>query len=115
MYKNPRLKHVKKIRELCREIEGIGGVYWSEQILNQCNLLLETKKRKKPSFDTWKALEDYLFKDCEPSPQPQMKEIELVTATWECGTIAGDESLQEIKDELNELIDHLNIINKKIR
>lgn len=47
-YSNPRLKHVKRIKKICTELEITGampGFLW--QILHQCNLLLETKKAKK--------------------------------------------------------------------
>ena len=46
MYTNPRLKHVKKIREVIADMP----IYWqgyTDLILDQCNLLLETKKKKK--------------------------------------------------------------------
>lgn len=47
-YSNPRLKHVKRIKKICTELEITGampGFLW--QILHQCKLLLETKKAKK--------------------------------------------------------------------
>lgn len=46
MYKNPRLKHVEKIRDVIADMP----IYWegyTDLIIDQCNLLLETKKRKK--------------------------------------------------------------------
>lgn len=46
-YKNPRLKHVKKIKDVCKEMNGMGRDYLASQVLDQCNLLLETKKGKK--------------------------------------------------------------------
>lgn len=76
-FKNPRLKHVKRIKKICSELEITGampGFLW--QIIHQCNLLLETKKKKK--CKCWCHTE-YCFpvssgkhcKSCKPSPQPE--------------------------------------------
>ena len=44
MYKNPRLKHVEKIRDLAAAMPYSS---FTNEILYQCNLLLETKKKIK--------------------------------------------------------------------
>lgn len=47
-YKNPRLKHVKKIKELINKLDYVQYTSsYAGRILTQCNLLLETKKENK--------------------------------------------------------------------
>lgn len=53
MYKNPRLKHVKEIKEICNEMSSSYGTYYPSKLLYQCNLLLETKKKKKCDGTDW--------------------------------------------------------------
>lgn len=43
-YKNPRLKYVKKIKDLAEEMPYSS---YTNEIIDKCNLLLETKKAKK--------------------------------------------------------------------
>lgn len=46
-YINPRLKHVKKIKDMASEIEVYNWKLVANLIIDQCNLLLETKKKTK--------------------------------------------------------------------
>lgn len=101
MYKNPRLKHVKKIREVIADMP----IYWqgyTDLILDQCNLLLEAKKKKK----------------CKPSPQPDIKKLgELKGAClgYEGKLVFGfgsKEELQRFISKVEEIIDQVNKLTK---
>lgn len=47
MYINPRLKHVKNMMKILNANESLKYSAVGDQIINQCSLLLETKKAKK--------------------------------------------------------------------
>lgn len=75
-YKNPRLKHVKKIRDMAYEIGVHNWKLVANLILDQCNLLLETKKVKRCERCA-KGFTCYLHGAYpvrpEPSPQPDTR------------------------------------------
>lgn len=83
MYTNPRLKHVKKIRETCEHYL----LYDSEVrkiLLDQCNLLLETKKAKKRKEYVSKCC--YFNENCPICPKvevPDPKEESKSSTTTE--------------------------------
>lgn len=140
MYKNTRLKHVKKIREVIADMP----IYWqgyTDLILDQCNLLLETKKKKKCLHKYYKYSREELkqklaifFLECNLSKSQDSEAVEfldLIVATkginknntpsrqpeieelymeGDFGDIAP--SNEEITFKLNQVIYQLNKITK---
>lgn len=124
MYKNPRLKHVKKIKEICNEILSASifntTTYIGKKmslIDSQCNLLLETKKNKKCKVCGWLLYKGKCInKNCgennmmlcvKPSPQPEIEELYM---EGDFGDIAP--SNEDITFKLNQVIYQLNKLTK---
>ena len=154
-YKNSRLKHVKKIVKLCDEAKAVLGkntiptikeaikIIDGQNILmdklltisDQCNLLLETKKKKrcencemKPGkvirvddiyakdmkcADCGKKLKSFeVIQDTKPSPQPEIEKLDCIN------TIVGGVDMPTLKnaskivDKINEVIEQLNKLTK---
>lgn len=95
-YINPRLKHVKEIKEICDECL-LYDISVKNLILDQCNLLLETKKAKKrkcvrhsrPSGELTDCCETHHCSDCFMYPTPDPKEESKKTGSLVtdcCGT-----------------------------
>lgn len=55
MYTNPRLKHVKAIEEIVDRMPTLTDREATDLLRHQCNLLLETKKRKKKCNHDWRS------------------------------------------------------------
>lgn len=120
IYKNPRLKHVEKIVDICDKAEGEGISSKTAGIIkHQCNLLLERKKKKKwckcPTFMEIDGIcnrcmlpkKDYF----QPSPQPEIDRLDLVNASWAMQLMPGYKEIM-IEAKINELVNQLNKLTK---
>lgn len=138
-YKNPRLRHVKKIKKICEDMRRDfifnTAVYTEKKtnlILNQCNLLLETKKRKKYNLSKSKkvlllvAKNDNLYRlfedntwdvyrsgELEPSPQPEIEKLDFSKEpNKKFSKFIPSVTDVLIMTKLNEVIDQVNKLTK---
>lgn len=103
-YKNPRLKHVKKIQEIVNAYESLKHSVEGDQILNQCNLLLETKKKNKDCECKDPKCPYHYKSPFKPSPQPEIE--------YPLRGIAMSPLEEAWFDTLTELVERVNKLTK---
>lgn len=136
IYRNPRLKHVKKIIEICESRHEWKYDIDIEKILISCNLLLETKKKKcehKPNsfipvldvkkpvcLNCGRKLGEFEYHECKHSPQPEIEKLDddLNYSAFRNSKIMSHNTpyvLNQHAKKINLLIDQVNKLTKTIR
>lgn len=110
-YKNPRLKHVKKIEKIISQL-------WIDtkdlkEIERRCNLLLETKKAKRRKCECktkyCKHYKSDFERFIEERPEP-IKPLNLAHTTTSRPELRQTEKEIMIESKINEIINYLKAL-----